>query len=100
MSIKLKRWEEREQIRTATRIAKLVAALLRVAGVIEGWRKVMASYCRVYDSHHLQADCKEPGSAPERSLITRLRLHVAGPCTKFEVSSISRCGDISQGVTF
>jgi len=25
----------------------------------------MAAYRRVYDSHHLQADCKEPGSAPE-----------------------------------
>ena len=23
----------------------------------------MAAYCRVYDSHHLQADCQEPGSA-------------------------------------
>ena len=28
-------------------------------------RKVMAAYRRVYDSHHLQADCQEPGSAPE-----------------------------------
>jgi len=25
----------------------------------------MAAYCQVYDSHHLQADCQEPGSAPE-----------------------------------
>ena len=25
----------------------------------------MAAYRRVYDSHHLQADCVEPGSAPE-----------------------------------
>jgi len=25
----------------------------------------MAAYCRVYDSRHLQADCQEPGSAPE-----------------------------------
>jgi len=47
--------------------AKLVAALLRVAGVttIHAWRKVMAAYRRVYDSHHLQADCQEPGSAQE-----------------------------------
>ena len=30
------------------------------AGVI-----VMAAYRRVYDSHHLQADCQAPGSAPE-----------------------------------
>ena len=25
----------------------------------------MATYRRVYDSHHLQADCQEPESAPE-----------------------------------
>jgi len=25
----------------------------------------MAAYRRVYDSQHLQADCQEPGSAPE-----------------------------------
>jgi len=25
----------------------------------------MADYRRVYDSRHLQADCREPGSAPE-----------------------------------
>jgi len=25
----------------------------------------MAAYGRVYDSRHLQAGCKEPGSAPE-----------------------------------
>jgi len=25
----------------------------------------MAAYHRVYDSRHLQADCQEPGSAPE-----------------------------------
>ena len=25
----------------------------------------MAAYHRVYDSHHLQADCQESGSAPE-----------------------------------
>ena len=46
--------------------AKLVAALLRVAGVTTGLRKVMAaSYHRVYDSRHLHADCQEPGLAPE-----------------------------------
>ena len=32
---------------------------------------------------------------------TRLRrLHMADPCTKFEVSSVSRCGDITWGVKF
>ena len=25
----------------------------------------MAAYRRIYDSRHLQADCQEPGSAPE-----------------------------------
>ena len=25
----------------------------------------MAAYRRVYDARHLQADCQEPGSAPE-----------------------------------
>jgi len=45
--------------------AKLAAALLRVAGVTAGLAKVMAAYRRVCDSHHLQADCQEPGSAPE-----------------------------------
>ena len=47
--------------------AKLVAALLRVAGVtaVQAWQNVMAAYRRVYDSRHLQADCQEWGSAPE-----------------------------------
>jgi len=34
------------------------------------------------------------------SLITRLRLRTADPCTKSEVSSVSRCGDITWGVKF
>jgi len=47
--------------------AKLVAALLRVAGVtaVQAWRKVMAAYRWVYDSRHLQTDCQELGSALE-----------------------------------
>ena len=45
--------------------AKLVAAPLRVAGLLQAWWKVMAACRRVYDSCHLQADCQEPGSAPE-----------------------------------
>ena len=28
----------------------------------------MAAYRRVYDSHYLQVDCQEPGSAPEPSV--------------------------------
>ena len=31
----------------------------------------------------------------EHSLITRLRLHMADPCKKSEVSSVSRCGPVS-----
>ena len=30
----------------------------------------------------------------------RLRLHMADPCTKSEVSSVSRCGDITWGIKF
>ena len=42
---------------------KLVAALLRVVTVTVGLAKnnVMAAYRRVYDSHHLQADCEDLG---------------------------------------
>ena len=32
----------------------------------------MAAYRRVYDSHHLQADCQEPASAPEPYLGNRV----------------------------
>jgi len=45
--------------------AKLVAALLRVAGITVGLTKVMAAYRWIYDSNHLQADCQELGSAAE-----------------------------------
>ena len=43
--------------------AKLVATLLRIAGVTAG--RAESNGSRVYDSRHLQADCQEPGSAPE-----------------------------------
>ena len=36
----------------------------------------------------------------EHLLITRLRLHMADQCTKFEVYSVSRCRDISHSVKF
>jgi len=45
--------------------AKVVAALLRVARVTAGLAEVMAAYRWVSDLRHLQADCQEPGSAPE-----------------------------------
>ena len=45
----------------------------------------MAAYRRVYDSRHLQADCQEPGSAPEpyaqKSSTGQARIQGArGPC--------------------
>jgi len=51
--------------------AELVAALLRFARLTAGLAERMAAYRPVYDSRHLQADCQEPGSAPEpyRSVI-------------------------------
>ena len=36
----------------------------------------------------------------EHALITRLRLHMADPCIKCEVSSVSHCGDITWGEKF
>jgi len=44
--------------------AKLAAALLGVARVTAGLAESNGNR-RVYDSRHLQADCQEPGSAPE-----------------------------------
>ena len=44
---------------------KLVAAVLRVARVTAGLEESNGAYRLVDDSHHLQADCQEPGSAPE-----------------------------------
>ena len=43
-----------------------------------------------------------PWSRPlrEHSLITKLRLHMADACTKCEVSSVGRCGDITSGIKF
>ena len=41
-----------------------------------------------------------PRPLREHSLITRLRLRMADPCTKFEVSSVSRCGDFTWDVKF
>ena len=41
-----------------------------------------------------------PRPLREHSLITRLRLHMANPCTKSETCSVIRCGDITWGVKF
>ena len=41
-----------------------------------------------------------PRPLKEHSLITWLKLHMADQCTKFEGSSVSRCGDMTWGVKF
>jgi len=52
--------------------AKLGAALLRVARVTAGLAESNGSLPPVYDSRHLQADCQEPGSAPDHTLDSRV----------------------------
>jgi len=53
--------------------AKLAAALLRVAWVTAGLAENNGSlpFSVVHDSRHLQADCQEPGSAPEPYIYAR-----------------------------
>jgi len=36
----------------------------------------MAAYRRVYDLRHLQADCQEPGSAPEPCVIEQATFYL------------------------
>jgi len=51
----------------------------------------------------LSPQCRNCSRDPDHahlSLITRLRLHMADPCTKSEVSSVSRCGDITWDAKF
>jgi len=67
-SLKIGQNRQREEGKTSIFVsspsaAKLVAALSRVAGVTAGLMESNGS--RIYDSRHLQADCREPGSAPE-----------------------------------
>jgi len=54
------------------------------------WRNFLSPQCR---------NCsRDPDHA--HSLITRLRLCMADPCTKFEVSSVSRCREITHTQPF
>ena len=56
------------------------------------WRNFLSPRCR---------NCsRDPDHAHLGNTITRLRLRMADPCTKFEVSSVSRCGDFTWGVKF
>ena len=70
----------------------------------------MAAYRRVYDSRHLQADCQEPGSAPEpharQSSMRYLYLfHVADSVYYIGVRQSVRCrgrsmaGDVGESVS-
>jgi len=59
------------------------------------WRNVLSPQCR-----NCSRDPDHAHLGSTQSLITRLRLHMADPCTKSEVSSVSRCGDITWGVKF
>ena len=39
---------------------------------MRAWRKVMAAYRRVYDSHHLQGDCQKPDQLRNHTLVNRV----------------------------
>jgi len=72
----------------------------------------MAAYHRVYDSRHLQADCQEPGSAPEpyalRSITGYLYLflHLANAsalpttCGHINRGNVSRRHDTTEHVLY
>jgi len=61
------------------------------------WRNFLSPQCRncSRDPGHAHL-----GNTHSSQFTRRLRLHMAEPCTKFEVSSVSRCGDITWGVKF
>ena len=55
----------------------------------------MAAYRRVYDSRHRQADCQEPGSAPDPTLGNRVR----ATCKVYdECSAVRRTGAVRSSV--
>ena len=72
-------WSRYNRLFVGTTWHKLVAALLRVAGVTVGLAKsnvnfvdmIMAAYRRVYDLRHLQADCQEPDQLRNHTLGNR-----------------------------
>ena len=57
----------------------------------------MAAYRRVYDSRHLQADCQEPGSAPEPcARQSSMRYLFTDPSSSFCTSCSSCCSSHCQ----
>jgi len=73
---------------------KLVAALIRVARVTAGLAKSNGSLPN--DSRYLQADCQEPGSAPEpyarqSSICYLLRAKSLTQCSTIKFSCVTVC---------
>ena len=81
-----------------------------VSGVINKPTTVELCISRVYDDllwqNFLSPQCRNCSRDPDHAHLGSthssqdLRLHMADPCTKSEVSSVSRCGDITWGVKF
>jgi len=59
-------------------------------------KHVHSTMTRSSDVHCLIGVINKP--TKEHLLITRLKLCMTDPCTQFEVSSISRCGDFTWGI--
>ena len=53
----------------------------------------MAAYRRVYDSRHLQADCQEPGSAPEPTLGSRVWATFSSTIVTIVTAVCLQCSD-------
>ena len=62
-------------------------------------RLAVAEFFKVHNVEIVHVTLTTP-TYIEHSLITRLRLRMADPCTTCEVSSVSRCGEITRGVKF
>jgi len=62
------------------------------------WRLAVAKFSKTTMLKLLTLPWPRP--LGEQSLVTRLRLHMADPCAKCEVSSVSHCGDITWSVKF
>ena len=56
----------------------------------------MAAYHRVYDSRHLQADCQEPGLAPE-PYIRQSSMGYLFTCIKGQMFALVISGRVSKG---
>ena len=86
------------------RVALIVSGVINKPTTVElcispvYWRLAVAKFSKSTMEKLLTWPWPRPLRA--HSLITRLRLPMADPCTKPEVSSVSRCTDITWGVKF